>query len=307
MALLALVAGAAPRAIAGQTVPEAAAPPAATPVHGMWIWRSSAVLQAPQAALAIRNFCANEDINEIYVTISRHYGALEALQLADLIGQMHQAGIRVEALVSSTDGDEPGAPRTHLIDQVQSILQFNREHWAAHFDGVHLAIEPQQRDENKGADNIGYLPGLIDTYRAVRRLTDRADLSLNADIPPKLLRAELLQRRALLSAVPRLTLMLYGRDGRREDAAPELERLREVSAHLLESAYDGLDGTPLAHMLIALRTADYGSQLPQMLAALDQACRTNSHYIGWARESYNDVLADAEKGAALGSPDAPLP
>jgi hypothetical protein len=307
VALLALMACQALRAAGSDAVPQATAPPAATPVHGMWIWRSSTVLQAPQAPLAIRNFCAGEGINEIYVTISRHYGALEALQLGELIGQMHQAGIRVEALISSTDADEPGAPRTHLIDQVQSVLQFNHEHWAARFDGVHLDVEPQQRDEYKGADDIGYLPGLIDTYRAVRRLTDRAGISLNADVPPRLLRAQLLQRRALLSAVPRLTLLLYDTDSTREVAATELARLRESSGQLLASAYAGLDGGQLARMLIGLRSADYGAQLPQMLAALDQTYSADPHYLGWARQSYNDILADgAPGGASSGTSRAPF-
>jgi hypothetical protein len=42
-------------------------------------------------------------------------------------------------------------------------------------------------------------------------------------------------------------------------------------------------------MAIALRTADYGKLLPQMLQALDDANTTNPHYLGWARHSYNDV------------------
>ncbi len=308
VALLAAMASAALPAAGREATSPVSAPPRSTPVHGMWIWNSSTVLQMPQAPLAIRNFCASEGINEIYVTVSRHYSALEALRLGELIGQMHQAGIRVEALIWSTDADEPGAPRTHLLDRVQSILQFNREHWAARFDGVHLAVEPQQRDENRGADNIGYLPGLIETYRAARRLTDRAGVTLNADIPPQLLRAALLQRRALLSSMSRLTLLLY--DDTVGDAAapaPTLERLREISGRLLESAYAGLDGERLARMLLALRASDYGSQLPQMLLALDQTYAGDPHYLGWARQSYNDALAGGAAGGAARAPESPSP
>jgi hypothetical protein len=52
-------------------------------------------------------------------------------------------------------------------------------------------------------------------------------------------------------------------------------------------------------MAIALRTADYGASLAQMLAALDESNRANARYLGWARHSYNDSLAGM---AAASSP-----
>jgi hypothetical protein len=263
------------------------------PVHGLWIWSSAKVLQGPQEAQAIRSFCASGGVTEIYVSVSSRYGPLEELQLTQLIGLMHESNVRVEALLSSTDADEPGAARTKLLDHVQSILQFNRQHAAARFDGIHLDIEPQQREENKGPGNLAFLPALIDTYRAVRRLTDRAGLSLNADIPNKFLKADLEQRRALLTSAPRFTLMLYELSSPEDTAssAQKLERLGEASQRFLQMAYAGLDDPKMARMAIALRTADYGPLLPQMLAGLDQVNRANPHYLGWARHSYNDTLA----------------
>jgi len=41
-------------------------------------------------------------------------------------------------------------------------------------------------------------------------------------------------------------------------------------------------------MPFALCTPDYGDLLPQMLKKLDDANGANSHYLGWARHSYND-------------------
>ena len=273
---------------------------AEAPVHGLWIWQSATVLQAPQAAQAIRNFCASAAITEIYVSVPAHTEPLEELQLKQLIERMHESNVRVEALLSSTTADEPGAPRTRLLDHVQTILQFNREHVAARFDGIHLDIEPQQRAENKGPGNLEFLPGLIDTYRAVRRLTDRAGLSLNVDIPNKFLKAAVEPRRALLGSVPRVTLMLYELRNPEETAtdAQQLDRLEQSSQRFLAMAYAGLEDPRLARMAIALRTADYGSQLPQMLALLDQVNRDNPHYLGWARHSYNDTLTVSSRPAA---------
>jgi hypothetical protein len=267
---------------------EAAEPP----VHGLWIWKSAEVLDDAQSIQAIRGFCQAQAITEIYVSMSSRYDALDAMRLSQLITHMHQSGIRVEALLSSTDADEPGAPRTRLIDQVQAVLQFNRDHAMQRFDGIHLDIEPQQRPENKGPGNLEYLPGLIATYRAVRALSERAGLTLNADIPGKILKSDLAQRRALLSSSPRFTLMLYELDnpGDGRSSAQQIEKLRDASQRLLEMAYAGLDDPALARMAIALRTPDYGTQLPQMLQLLDQEYRADPHYLGWARHSYNDTL-----------------
>jgi len=276
-------------------LPVAAADQSA-PIHGLWVWKSSSVLQAPAAAQALDQLCRSAAITEIYVSVPSHYSALEELHLAQLIAQLHASGVRVEALLSSTNADEPGAPRTKLLDHVQSILQFNRQHAAQHFDGVHLDIEPQQRPENKGPGNLQFLPGPVQAYRAVRVLTDRAGLTLNADIQNKLLKGDLEQRRSLLSSVPRLTLMLYElsspEDG--SSAADKKDKLLQSSANFFKLAYQDLPGPDLAKMAIALRTPDYGALLPQMLAALDAANVSNAHYLGWARHSYNDVLGGSQ-------------
>jgi hypothetical protein len=115
---------------------------------------------------------------------------------------------------------------------------------------------------------------------------------VNADIQNKLLKGSLAQRKMLLSALPRLTLMLYELsspdDG--DSAEKKIEKLRHKSTELLDMAYQGLTDTNLAKMSIGLRTPDYGDQLPQMLQSLDTAHRANPHYLGWARHSYNDTL-----------------
>jgi len=275
----------------------AAAANTGAPIHGLWIWKSSAVLQAPQAAPRILSYCKAATINEVYVSVAKHYSALDELHFVQLIALLHHSDIRVEALLSSIDADEVGGPRTRLVDHVQAILLFNRQHAWQQFDGIHLDIEPQQRPENKGAGNLQFLPGLIDTYRQVRLLTDRAGLTLNADIQNKVLKADLPMRRALLSALPRLTLMLYELSGPEDQStsAHKIEQVRQSSQRFLEMAYEGLADLKLARMAIALRTADYGTSLAQMLAALDEANRANPHYLGWARHSYNDSLPGMAK------------
>jgi hypothetical protein len=261
------------------------------PVHGLWVWKSPTVLEAPQGAEMLRDFCRAQGINEVYVSVSARSEASEDSQLAHLIGLLHRANIRGEALLSSADADEAGKHREKLLEHVREIVQFNQRHPADRFDGIHLDIEPQQRPENKGPGNLRFLPGLVDAFREVRKVAEQAHLTVNADIQNKLLKGDLGERRMLLAALPRLTLMLYelSSPGDGDSAEKKAEKLRSSSQKFLDMAYEGLGDANVAKMIIALRTPDYGDLLPEMLKTLDEAHRTNPHYLGWARHAYGDV------------------
>lgn len=264
------------------------APP---PVHGLWVWKSPTVLQAPRAAESLLEFCRSQGINEIYVSISERSEPAEEGQLVHLISLLHRSNIRVEALLSSTEADEPGKHRDTLLRHVQGIVEFNRRH-SERFDGIHLDIEPQQRPENKGPGNLRFLPGLADAYRAVCAVAEPAGMTVNADIQNKSLKGDLSQRKMLLSAVPRITLMMYelGSPTDGETVEQKAAKVQESSQKFLTMAYEGLADQKLAKMAIALRTPDYSELLPEMLKKLDDANRNNPHYLGWARHSYNDFL-----------------
>jgi hypothetical protein len=264
-------------------------------VHGLWVWKLPAVLQASHGADSLLRFCEAENINEVYVSVPqdpRKSGLSDETQVAQLIALLHRSNIRVEALLSSVDADEPGAHREKLIGRVQGIVRFNRLHPRESFDGIHLDVEPHQRPENKGPGNLRFLPDLVSTYHSVCVPARRAGMTVNADIPAKYLKGDVGERRMLLSAVPRLTLMLYeinnAEDG--ESAGQNAERLQGAAQKFLEMAYRDLGNPDLARISIALRTTDYGVLLQSMLKKLDEALRGNPHYLGWARHSYNDML-----------------
>ncbi len=261
------------------------------PVRGLWVWKSPTVLGAPRGAEKLVDFCKSAGINEVYVSYSANSAAAEESDFVHLIGLMHRANVRVEALLSSTDADEPGAHREKLLDKAREVVEFNRKHPADRFNGIHLDVEPQQRPENKGPGNLRFLPGLADAFREVRNLAEAASMTVNADIQNKLLKGDLGERRMLLSSVPRVTLMMYElsspSDG--ESVEQKAGKVETNSLKYLEMAYDGLSDSNLAKMSIALRTPDYGDLLPQMLKRLDDANQANPHYLGWARHSYNDA------------------
>jgi len=261
-------------------------------VHGLWVWKTSSVLEAPRGAENLRDFCQTQDINEVYVSISTRDDADEESRLAHLIDLLHRSDIRVEALLSSEDADEAGKHRDKLLDHVRGVLAFNQSHSKNHFDGIHLDIEPQQRPENKGPGNLRFLPGLVDAYRAVLAVAEPARLTVNADIQNKLLKGGLDERRMLLTSLPRFTLMLYEvsspTDG--DSVEAKAEKLKTTSQKFMTMAYEGLRDPNLAKMVIGLRTPDYADQLPGMFKVLDEANRADSHYLGWAHHAYNDLL-----------------
>jgi hypothetical protein len=273
-----------------------------TPVHGLWLWKMSSVLDTPRSLEALRDFCRARAINEVYVSFSGASAATCMLpgdsRIADLVGLLHQADIRVEALLSRGDAANPGPHREELLKSVRAVLQFNREHPKSRFDGLHLDLEPQQFPENKAAGNLRFLPVLVETYAAVRGMVELAGLTVNADIAAKFLKGDPRQRRMLLSALPRLTLMLYELSSLNdnETASEKTEKLRQASRRYLDMAYQGLDnhnaaGKHLARLSIALRFTDYTELLPAILRSLDEALLSDPHYLGWGWHSYNDSLA----------------
>jgi hypothetical protein len=266
---------------------------AEAPLHGLWVWKTADVLAKPGSSEALRDFATANEINEIYVSVSSRDRLAEGSPVVALIGLLHRSHIRVEALLDSVDSDKAGEPREAFLAKARAIVQFNeRQPPETRFDGIHLDIEPHQRAENKGAGNLQFLAGLIETFRGVHAIAAPAHLTVNADIPNKVLKGDAAQRQALLTSVDRLTLMLY------ELTSPEKPGTNEAKAAQLQRAteryrtmtYEGLDDPHLAGMVIALRTADYETRLPAMLQSLDTNQGAKPHYLGWAWHAYNDLL-----------------
>ncbi len=272
-------------------------------VHGLWVWKTPAALASPSSVTSLRDFCRAQHITEVYLSFSHDAKANEAnidQTLASTIRELHKSGIRVEALLSSTDADQAGKHREKLLGHTQEVLAFNVSHPRSAFDGVHLDVEPQQRPENKGAGNLRFLPDLAETFREVRKLAESARLSLNADIQNKLLKGDIDQRRMLLTSVPRLTLMLYELSSPNDGAstAQKTQKLRSESQRFIGMAYAGIDDADVAKLSIALRTPDYEGLMPEMLETVDRTLGSNPHYLGWAWHSWND----SSESDAAGTP-----
>ena len=135
-------------------------------------------------------------------------------------------------------------------------MEFNQKHSRDRFDGIHLDVEPQQRPENKGPGNLRFLPDLADAFRGVRGMAEPAGMTVNADIQNKLLKGNPGERRMLLSAVPRVTLMMYelSSPGDGESAEQKAEKAEKASEKFLDYGLrrigrpeSGEDGDRAAH------------------------------------------------------------
>ena len=112
--------------------------PAQGQTHGLWVWKSPEVLNAPSGPERLRDFCRTAGVNEVYVSYSSATAQEEEGDFQHLIGLLHHSRIRVEALLSSTDADEPGSHRNKLLERVGQILAFNRRHPGDRFDGIQI-------------------------------------------------------------------------------------------------------------------------------------------------------------------------
>src|SRR5579859_1066803 len=266
-------------------------------VHGVWVWRTPILLDLPARGEALRDFCRSNQINEVYLSFtSQNTAEPEQQEIARLIELLHKSHIRVEALLSSADADEPGKHRDQLMGHVQEVVTFNRAHAHQRFDGIHLDIEPQQRQENQGGGKLEFFANLLDTYGAVLAVAKQNQMTVNADIPNSFLKADTSQRQGLMSSLPRFTLMLYelSSPGDGQSTAAQEDKLRQAGTKSMDAAYQGLSGNNLAKLAIGLRTADYQQQLPGMLKVVQDTLAANPHFLGWALHSYSDET-DAAK------------
>lgn len=134
-------------------------------VRGLRVSKGPAVVSTEPGTKAPRDFSVAQSINEVYISIPAQGDPDSNDHPARAIAELHRAHLRVEAFLSSGEADEPGKHRDKLLDHAREIIAFNTQHTAAGFDGIQLDIEPQ-RPENKGPDNLHFVPRLVDANRA---------------------------------------------------------------------------------------------------------------------------------------------
>lgn len=130
----------------------------AVEMRGMWIYKTDAIAASAEASDQLFDFCAKRHITDLFWQV--HFARLDdggrALKNADVtrafLQRAHARSLRVHALF----GDPSHALRAKhgiVFASVDGVNAFNRDGPTdAHFDGVHLDIEPHGLPQWKKAD-----------------------------------------------------------------------------------------------------------------------------------------------------------
>lgn len=149
-------------------LPASAAPRTAAPSEStasvpsapraIWVWEDDSYALLEQGALvpAALRFFRQQGIGTVYLYADAHQGrnllVSQPQRYAQLITQLHRAGLQVHALLGSwplqTHRYILPAMRPQALQMVQRVLDYNRDAPpAARFDGINLDIEPHVLDD----------------------------------------------------------------------------------------------------------------------------------------------------------------
>jgi hypothetical protein len=146
----------------------------------MWVWHYATAVASPDARSHLIQFSRRNRINLLYVNtgkvLAEHPG-----EFSDLLKQAHANGIKVYAL----DGDPSWALTSNhetALGRIREVLDFNRTHPAARFDGIQHDIEPYALPEWK-TDQEGTALQFLQLLKDSRKLLSRSGLSFTVTVP----------------------------------------------------------------------------------------------------------------------------
>ncbi|HUZ45392.1 MAG TPA: hypothetical protein VMW54_02020 [Terriglobia bacterium] len=140
----------APSAVPAATEPQPAAREDAAPYHSMWVWKTAELLNNPQAANRLFDFCSRTGLKEIYLSIDfdASPGHRIPVSIPDgpsygaFLKAAHQRGLLVEALAGAPVW-AASAYHARALGAVRAILELNARMGAeGRFDGIHFDVEP---------------------------------------------------------------------------------------------------------------------------------------------------------------------
>jgi hypothetical protein len=266
-----------------KTRPDADAPKAPKKTRGLWVWRTSELLDERDAAPRLVAAAKEHGLNEIYLSVPR--GLARNERLPAFVRALRAGGLSVDALIGEATWYR-ASERSALLQRIEEIASFNARTTSgdARFSGIHLDIEPHRLKENKGESNRRYLPELVAALRAARETAQKSGLSIAADVPRKLLRASAPEGLELFRACPRLFLMLY-----------ELEPDQVIAFARGAFSWAVQAGS---EVVVGLRGSDFTTRIDGVADAIDRTLAGSRGYAGLA---IHDYAALREEGLVAGA------
>jgi hypothetical protein len=232
----------------------------------MWVWSTKSRLGEPTGTETLLGSCRRAGLNEVYLSVGA--GALDDPRLPALMGALHGAHLRVEALMGEAAWYRPGN-RAAMFATIEAVAAYDRRNPGASFDGIHLDVEPHQLPENR--NNHQFVPVLAEALAEASALAATHHLTSSADLPRFALDEA---GPAFARAVERPFVMLY----QLRDRSPAW--LMKASGSVVDHTFQGLDARQAGRIVIGLRVEDYPTDLEAMVGALDLEQR--ARYGGWA-------------------------
>lgn len=239
-----------------------------TTAHGMWVWSSRTRLADPVGTMTLMDTCRRAGLNEVYLSVNG--GVLDDPRLAELVGALRSAGVRVEALMGDAVWYQPER-RAPMVALIEAVAAYNRRHPGTRIAGIHLDIEPHQILENRGKH--AFLPALAETVSEAAALARKHGMPTSVDLPRFALEE---QGPAFARTGARPFVMLY----QLRDRSPAW--LVKQSGSVIDHTYTGTDAALESRLVVGLRIEDYPEDLETMLGALEVAHGARARYGGWA-------------------------
>ena len=132
------------------TEPQPARREDAAPYHSMWVWKTAELLDNPQAANRLFDFCERTGLKEIYLSVDFDtspghpfpVSVPDAPSYGAFLEAAHKRGLRVEALAGAPAWAAT-ACHARALGAVRAILELNaRMPSEGRFDGIHFDVEP---------------------------------------------------------------------------------------------------------------------------------------------------------------------
>ncbi len=278
----------------------AASPPEFT--TATWVWQTRPLLETRTEVTELIEHCQRFAIGRVFLQLPttgrKLRDASDLRPFAAVITQLHEAGIRVEAL----DGDPHFALRSEherVLATTRAVLEYNETATpAARFDGFRLDVEPYLLPQFSSKERDDLLLGYLELLTRVGTIIGSIELDFGVDIPfwydtlPSLDRASVTDSflHDVLRRVGNASVMAYRTELTGDDGVfAHIQNELDVARLLGRKLYVALESAPEADK-VSFHQKGFPA-LSSALEALERRLSSTPVIAGLAVHSYESMRA----------------